>query len=336
MKTRHFTIPIFVPDLACPFTCIFCNQKKISGVQDVPEPVDVKTIIEKHLQTIPKNGSEIELGFFGGSFTGLPLQIQENYLKQVAPYLEQRVIKGIRLSTRPDFINKEILALLKSFGVSTIELGAQSFDDEVLKASGRGHTSKQIVKASEMIVSSGFRLGLQMMTGLPGDSLDKTINTAERIVKSGATETRIYPVLVIKETALELMYSQGKYSPLSLEEAVFRCAEVFRIFEKSNITILRMGLHPSEGLIDKTSLIAGPFHVSFKELVLTELWRQELERYTETNISEKIAITVAENQIKHAIGYNSSNRKMLEKKHKRVDFIGSSELNGRNFYADHN
>lgn len=336
MKTRHFTIPIFVPDLACPFTCIFCNQKKISGIQDIPAPADVKIIIDRHLQTIPKNGSVIELGFFGGSFTGLPLQIQGNYLKQVAPYLEQGVIKGIRLSTRPDFIKEDVLKLLKEYGVTTIELGAQSFDDEVLKASGRGHTSRQIVEASEMIVNSGFRLGLQMMTGLPGDSLDKTINTAESIVKCGAVETRIYPVLVIKDTALELMYNQGKYTPLLLEETVYRCAEAFRIFEKNSITILRMGLHPSEGLIDKTSLIAGPFHVSFKELVLTELWRQELERYAEINVSERIVIMVAEDQLKHAIGYNSSNRKMLEKKYKWVDFIGSSELNGRNFYADHN
>lgn len=334
MKTRHFTIPVFVPDLACPFTCIFCNQKKISGVQDVPGPECVKPIIDRHLQTIPLNGSEIELGFFGGSFTGIPLQMQEDYLKQATSYLEKGIIKGIRLSTRPDFINVKILDLLKSYGVSTIELGAQSFDDTVLKHSGRGHTSKQIIEASEMIVDSGFQLGLQMMTGLPGDTREKTIYTAESIVKYGASETRIYPVLVIKDTALETLYLTGKYKPLSLEEAVFLSAEAFRIFEKNNITILRMGLHPSEGLIGKTSLVAGPFHVSFKELVLSELWKQELERFTKDVASENIQITVAADQLKHAVGYSSANRKMLEHFYKHVDFIGSAELNGRTFYAD--
>ncbi len=335
MQTRHFTIPIFIPDLACPFTCIFCNQKTISGVQDVPSPDDVKAIIEKHLATIPQNDSEIELGFFGGSFTGLPLQMQKNYLLQVKHYLEMGIIKGIRLSTRPDFITEEILDMLKMHGVNTIELGAQSFDDEVLKASGRGHSAQQIIEASEMIIRRGFRLGLQMMTGLPGDTLEKTIHTAQSIVTCGASETRIYPVLVIKDTSLEVLYNKGKYEPLTLKEAVFRCAEVFRIFEKNNIIILRMGLHPSEGLIEKTSLIAGPFHVSFKELVLSELWKQEFQGITENNKSEKISITIAADQVKHAIGYESTNRRMLEKIFKHVDFIGSSELKQREFHADY-
>lgn len=300
------------------------------------KPEDVKAIVDKHLQTIPHNGSEIEPGFFDGSFTGLPLQIQENYLKQAASFRNNGIIKGIRLSTRPDFINTEILDLLKSYGVTTIEQGAQSFDEEVLKQSWRGHSAAQIIKASEMIVNSGFRLGLQMMTGLPGDTFEKTINTAENIVKCGASETRIYPALVIKDTAMETLYHQGKYTPLSLEEAVVRCAEVFRIFERNNITLLRMGLHPSEGLIDKTSLVAGPSHVSFKELVLSELWKHEFKRITENVSGENIQITVAEDQVKHAIGYSSSNRKMLNKFYKRVEFIGSSELSGRNYYADHN
>lgn len=336
MKSRHFTIPVFIPDLACPFACVFCNQKKISGVQSVPEPKDVKGIIERHLQTIPEKGSEIELGFFGGSFTGLPLRIQENYLKEVASYLKKGIIKGIRLSTRPDFITIGILNMLKSYGVSTIEIGAQSFDEEVLRKSGRGHSTSQIIGASEMIINSGFRLGLQMMIGLPGDTLEKTIHAAESVVKCGASETRIYPVLVIQDTVLEKLYRRGKYEPLSLEEAVFRCAKVFKIFEKTDITILRMGLHPSEGLIDKTSLVAGPFHVSFKELVLSELWKQEFKRITEEVVSENILITVPEDQLKHAIGYNSSNRNMLAKRYKKIDFIGCPELNGRNFYADHN
>ena len=175
---KHFTIPVFVPELACPNRCVFCNQHSISGCRQQPEPEEVREIVDKHLSTISSEDSHIEIGFFGGSFTGIELGLQEKYLSVAHAYLRAGKIRGIRLSTRPDYVNHEVLNLLKSYGVTTVELGAQSLDNEVLKLSGRGHTVADVEKASAMILSAGFKLGLQMMTGLPGDSPEKSIETA--------------------------------------------------------------------------------------------------------------------------------------------------------------
>ena len=188
---------------------------------------------------------------------------------------------------------KKYLQLLKAYHVSTIELGAQSMDDEVLQLSGRGHNSEGIFLASKMIKESGFSLGLQMMLGLPGDTLEKSIMTAKNIVALKADNTRIYPTLVIKDTELEILYKEKKYNPLSLEQAVEWAKEVYKIFEEANVTVLRMGLHPSEGLISGESLIAGPFHVSFGELVMTALWKDVLMELRYKEMKDEITIYVS-------------------------------------------
>ena len=233
MKKQHFNIPVFIPELACPFQCIYCNQQKISGRLKIPSPKEIDRIIIDHLNTISKNKSEIELAFFGGNFTGIPVNEQEEYLKLVQPYINSGQISGIRLSTRPDYINNKVLELLKKYNVKTIELGAQSLDDDVLKLSKRGHTAKDTERASEIILKAGFSLGLQMMIGLPGDTLGKSIFTAKKIIELGADNTRIYPALVIKDTKMEKMYAEGKYHPLSLEDAVRWSKELLLIFEKA-------------------------------------------------------------------------------------------------------
>ena len=334
MQKKHFTIPIFIPQLACPFQCIFCNQRSISGQLEEPSEKEIIETIEQYLLTIPKLNSEIEIGFFGGNFTGIEIEKQEKYLKTVQPYLESGKVQGIRLSTRPDYIDENILDLLKKYNVTTIELGAQSMDDEVLQLSGRGHKCEDIVNASKLIKEKGFSLGLQMMLGLPGDTIEKSISTAKKIIALNADNTRIYPTLIIKETELENIFHENKYNPLSLEQAVEWAKEVYKIFERTEIKILRMGLHPSDGLISGKSLIAGPFHVSFGELVMTALWKEELSSI-EKNDKENIIITVAENQINNAIGYNASNKKMLLEKFKNIRFITNSKLKGRDFYVDH-
>ncbi len=179
-KIRHYTIPIFIPMEACPFQCIFCDQKRISGRTIVPSSEDVINIINQHLSTLSEKNADIEIGFFGGTFTGLPKEKQRAYFDAVLPFIENRRIQGIRLSTRPDFISGKILDLLREYPVRTIELGAQSMDDEVLRTSGRGHTSMDIEIASRMILDAGFSLGLQMMIGLPGDTEEKSITTATK------------------------------------------------------------------------------------------------------------------------------------------------------------
>ena len=275
--------------------------------------------VKEHLETFPKGDKRVEIGFFGGSFTGLPLNEQESFLKIARPYLKDGLIHGIRLSTRPDYINQEILALLKKYHVTTIELGAQSVDDEVLKQSYRGHTAKQIETAAKMVLDAGFDLGLQMMIGLPGDTLEKALHTANKIIELKASCTRIYPTVVIKDTALHHWYKTGKFTPLSLTEAVSWTKHLLPLFEKSGVKVIRTGLHPSEGLLNGDELIDGPFHPSFKELVLTEIWFDRLNRIT-GNPQSKLVVTVPVKELNVAIGYRAKNRKMLQQKFTEVKF----------------
>ena len=311
MKTKHYNIPIFIPELACPFQCIYCNQKKISGQLKVLKPEDVKQIIDEHLTTIPYNNSIVNVAFFGGNFTGIPLQEQEEYLKIVQPYLSENKVHGIRLSTRPDYINNEVLDLLKKYNVTTIELGAQSMKDDVLRTSRRGHKVADTIQSSEKIKSYGFSLGLQMMVGLPGDNLENAVFTAKKIVELGADNTRIYPCIIIKDTKLEEYYYQKKYFPLTLDEAITQAKKVYLVFEKAGLTVLRIGLHPSENLLKGNDLIAGPFHQSFKELVFTEIWKDILLPLTKNPKKENIEIFVSPTEFNYAIGYNSKNKKKL-------------------------
>jgi len=335
MRQKHYTIPVFIPQLACPFQCIYCNQRNISGQQKVPSAKEIVKTIDKYLSTIPAENSYTEIGFFGGSFTGLPIVEQEMFLKIVQPYLESGDIKGIRLSTRPDYINENILEILKQFHVSTIELGAQSIDDEVLRLSGRGHTFKDIDRASRLINEYGFSLGLQMMLGLPGDTLEKSVNTAKAIVELYADNTRIYPTLVIKDTELEKLFRGNKYKPLSLDIAVEWTKEVYKIFEEAGVTVLRMGLHPSEGLISGKSLIAGPFHVSFGELVMTAIWKDVFNSLWKNLKMKSAVVAVPPEQLAYAIGYGASNKKMLLEHFKEIKFITDPLLKGRNYHVDY-
>lgn len=307
-KTSYRVIPIFIPQRACPFRCSYCNQFAIAGQGRVPAPEEVRTVIDTHLATMPAD-AEVRVAFFGGSFTGMPLEEQDAYLKVSQPYLQSGRVRGIQLSTRPDYITPEVLLLLQRYGVTLIELGAQSLDDEVLKQVGRGHTVAQVRAASQMITEAGFSLGLQMMIGLPGDTKEKSMHTAETIVELGASCTRIYPTLVVKDTLLARQYRQGLYQPLDLETAVEWCKDLYRYFTGQGVTILRMGLHPSEGLLSGTDYLAGPFHVSFKELVLTALWRDRLAQIVADAPDGPVVVKVPAEEINYAVGYGSANKK---------------------------
>jgi histone acetyltransferase (RNA polymerase elongator complex component) len=223
------------------------------------------------------------------------------------------------------------LVVLKKYRVSTIELGAQSMDDEVLTKSFRGHTAKQTEEASKMILENGFELGLQMMIGLPGDTLEKSISTAKKIIELGAANTRIYPAVVIKGTAMHTWYMNGKYTPLSMDEAIQWSAQILPLFEEAEVKVLRVGLHPSEGLLSGHELVAGPFHQSFKELVLTEIWNQQLQPLTEYNEARKLTVFISPKELNYAIGYGAKNREMLLKKFDSVSFVAQPSLRGRSF-----
>lgn len=321
MAVKHSNIPIFIPELACPHQCIFCNQAKISGQLQIPQPQEVPLIIETHLATM-NDGREIEVAFFGGSFTGIPLNLQEQYLAQAYAYLQQGRIHGIRLSTRPDYINKEVIELLKRYGVTTIELGAQSTNDDVLLASGRGHKSEAIRSASRQILDNGFHLGLQMMIGLPHDTYERSSQTVDDIIALGADNTRIYPTLVIKGTKLAELYESGRYQPLSLDEAVRWAKDFYLRFESKGVNILRVGLHASEELSPDKSLLAGPYHKSFKELMMTEIWSDILHKELHDKQNEQLTLEIHPSQINYAWGYAGKNKRWFEEKGLEIKIIG--------------
>lgn len=297
----------------------------------MPTPYEARTIIERNLATIPRH-YDIQIAFFGGSFTCLPLETQKAYLQVAQPFIENKLVSGIRISTRPDYIDDDILKMLKSFHVTDIELGAQSTNDTVLKRSGRGHNKKAIIDASKKINAHGFQLGLQMMLGLPGDTFETALQTAQDIIAFGAKTTRIYPTLVVADTPLAKLYEQGKYNPLTLSQAVAWTTEIYTFFVKNNIIVLKVGLHPNKDFTSNKYLLAGPFHQSFKELVLSNIWHNNFKYLLEKiPTSKNITIFVPHNEINNAIGYNSQNRNELLKIYKNVTFRIDSALQDYEF-----
>lgn len=324
MKSKkHCNIPIFIPQLACPYQCVFCNQEIISATFSIPKPNEIATIIDTYLETIPNN-TEINIAFFGGSFTGIPKIEMIAYLQAAYDYVKAGKVQGIRLSTKPDYITDEILDILEKYGVTSIELGAQSTNNKVLLKSGRGHKFDVIEKAANLIRKRDFELGLQMMIGLPFDTLELSLQTAKDIVRLGADTTRIYPTIVIKGTVLEKMYETGNYKVLSLDEAILWSKEVLKIFNAASVKVLRVGLHPSEELESGKSFVAGPIHPSFKEMVLTDLWGDILHEKLEKK-GQSIA-SVSSKQLNYAIGYKGKNRNDLKMKGYDINFIADSFL----------
>ena len=320
--TKHYNIPIFLPELACPYRCVYCNQFSITGLNDIVKAEDVKHIIDNHLASFKEKNRFVEVAFFGGNFTGLPLQMQNDYLEAVQPYLDKGLINGIRCSTRPDYITQQRVKEIKQLGMLNIELGAQSTNDEVLRLCKRGHSHDDIVEASQIILFEGITLGLQMMIGLPSSSEATDMQTAHDIVKLGAKETRIYPCIVVKDTELAAMYQSGEYEALTIEDAVRRSARLYTYFNENDVKVLRIGLHTSDEL-DNEAYVAGPYHKNFAEMVLSNIWKEKL-----TNIkteSKNIIISVPESQINHAIGWKGENKKLLLERFESVEFKANDE-----------
>ena len=268
---KHANIPIFIPHKGCPHDCIFCNQKKIAGQIKAPDVDEIKDFIEKSLKTVDKN-KEIQIAFFGGSFTGIDKEEMISYLKTAYFYIEKGYVSGIRISTRPDYIDKRILDILKKYGVNSIELGVQSMDNKVLSLCERGHTSKDVIDAVKLIKEYDFELVLQMMCNLYGSKHDDVFETGKKIAALKPDGVRIYPTMVIKNTALEQLYRSGKYIPENLENTVEICAKLYMLFYENNINVLRMGLYSDRELIEEGNIVAGCFHPSFGELVFSKIY----------------------------------------------------------------
>lgn len=271
-EMKHKTIPIFIPHMGCPNDCSFCNQRKITGASTTVTKEMVNSQIEEALSTVSLGEDFTEIGFFGGSFTGIEKDIQNDFLSVAKKYVDMGKVQAIRLSTRPDYIDDGILKNLKSFGVTTIELGAQSMDDGVLIKNRRGHMEKDTIAASNLIKKYGINLGLQMMTGLYGDSDETCINSLEKIIALKPDCVRIYPTLVLRDTYLDELYKAGKYTPQTLDDAVNLCADLKERFDEENIPVIRIGLMASDNINPDVDVVAGPYHPSVGELVMSEIY----------------------------------------------------------------
>ena len=310
---KEYIIPIFVPHLGCPNDCTFCNQKKISGQTKNVKAEDVKNTIEYYLNNFKDDNKYIEVAFFGGSFTGIDVDKQKELLSVAYEYIKNKKIDSIRISTRPDYINKEILKMLKSYGVKTIELGVQSTNDYILNKSKRGHTFEDVRKASKLIRKNGFILGHQMMVGLPESTRQDEINTAKDLVKLKPKIVRIYPVLVIKGTQLEKDYESGEYTPLTVEQAVETAKDLLVLFNKKKINVIRIGLQNTNEITDpnskKSQVVAGPYHPAFRQLVESRLWYDNIAneiKKVNSNVTH-IQIDVNPSDINNAVGHKRIN-----------------------------
>lgn len=302
-------IPIFIPHVGCPHDCIFCNQKKIAGTISPVEAGEVSLIISDSL----KNARlPAEVAFYGGSFTAIEKDLMVRYLDAVSPFISDGIVSGIRLSTRPDCINEEVLQILKKYDVHTIELGAQSMDDAVLLKSGRGHTSADTENAAKLIKSSGFSLILQMMTHLPGSNDALDIETAKRIAALSPDGVRVYPTVVIRNTGLETLWLEGKYTPSTPEEAAELGADILEIFEAADIPVIRFGLNPTDELSGGEAL-AGAYHPALGEMARSQLLlrRAKCEIENLALRGGEIIISVNPSSISAMSGLKKENKKKL-------------------------
>lgn len=263
-KKKQLIIPIFIPQYGCPHQCVFCNQKTISGMEKPPDAAYVLDTVNAYLKTWKGSGKR-EVAFYGGSFTGLDMAVQEAFLSAAYKFISNGLIDSVRVSTRPDYITDEGLLLLKSYRVETVELGVQSMSDEILRLSGRGHTADDTALAVKALKKHGFQVGLQFMPGLPGDTCETILYTADRIIELQPDFVRIYPTIVVKDTPLEKMYLTGLYKPWSLAEMMDICKKLVSLFNAKGIPIIRLGLHHTETL--EHGILAGPYHPSFRNLL---------------------------------------------------------------------
>ena len=269
MSARAYIVPVFVPHWGCPHACVFCNQRRISGANKPASAGDVKNAIQRAAAFLPKGGKR-QLAFYGGSFTAIPVPEQEALLGAAKEALDRGEIDVVRLSTRPDAIDDTVLARLKRYGVETVELGAQSMDDEVLRRAERGHTAQDVERASRLIKAAGFRLILQMMTGLPGATDESDIETARRLVALRPDGVRVYPTVIVRDTALFDLWQAGEYREHTVEDAVRVCAKIVPLFEAAGIPIIRLGLNPTEELSGGAA-VGGAYHPALGELVKSRI-----------------------------------------------------------------
>ena len=335
---RHINIPIFIPHMGCPNMCVFCNQRSISGKISF-DISSVEREIDEALSTT-NNDDFVEIAFFGGSFTGIDRDLMISLLSLAQAYIDKGRVSSIRLSTRPDYIDKEILDILSSYGVGTIELGLQSMDDEVLQKTKRGHTAECVENACKMIKERGFSLIGQMMIGLPNSNVEKEIYTAQRICDLGADGARIYPTVVFYQTELCQMMESGVYNPLSNEDAIERTKEALKVFVERGVPCIRVGLQSGENLSDATHVAGGANHSAIGEMSMSALYFDkicaELDKIDKEKMPQNINIWCAKGEVSKIVGQKRKNIEKICQKYgiKRVKVLEKNELLSYNIIID--
>lgn len=320
---KKYNVALFVPHAGCPHQCAFCNQKSISGKLKSVTPEDVEKAVKVAVDSAP--GSDGEIAFFGGSFTAVDRTYMLTLLQSAKKFVSMGLFKGIRISTRPDAVDEEICNILKENLVTSVELGCQSMDDEVLLANRRGHTAKDVENATRLLKKYGFEVGHQMMTGLYKSSCEKDIETAEKIIALSPDTVRIYPTVVLENTALCRLYRQGEYEVMSERQTVALCAELLEMFEKNNIPVIRMGLHSGGGVED--GYVAGFYHPAFRQLCESEIYLKKILREIEKCKINKgnIIVKTAPSAVSSTIGQKKSNLLFLKERGYSVKVVPDGE-----------
>ncbi len=320
----HANIPIFVPHVGCPHSCSFCNQRVISGKVHVPDAQETAEICADALRHLSQKYDSVEIAFFGGSFTAISQDLMISLLESAARFLADKRVSGIRVSTRPDAINNEKLDILKYYGVTAIELGAQSMYNKVLEQNRRGHTAEDVVMASALVREYGFELGLQMMTGLWGSNSQMDCETGRQIAKIKPDTVRIYPTVVIQGTELEQKMQSGEYLPQSLEEAVETAAWLLELFESSGIRVIRLGLHASELLEGKAG--GGVYHPAMGELSRSRIYYKKLLEQLNQSTCKRVKLYALPQKISQIIGQKRCNIEALQQQGYQIEVISQQDL----------
>ena len=320
MKT-HAIIPVFIPHEGCPHDCIFCNQKAITARTKSPTMQETEELIERNLRTIEANPNirTKEIAFYGGSFTAIPIERQTAYLEIAERFKKAGRIDKIHMSTRPDYIDEKILDNLKAHGTDIIELGVQSFDPEVLRRSARGHTAEDVYKASDLIKSYGIELGIQLMTGLPSDTYEKCMYSAEQTVKIAPAIARIYPAVVLENTAMCRMYRRGEYVPPDLKQSVMTVKDMYRRLKDAGINVIRIGLKSTDIIKTEDGAVVGGYHPAFRQLVESEIAREDLENQLDGDTHGRVRFISNPVSFSNMIGNKASNRKYFAGKYPDLD-----------------
>ncbi|MFA7661442.1 MAG: radical SAM protein [Anaerovoracaceae bacterium] len=322
MKT-HVIIPIFITHKGCPHQCVFCNQHQITG----GKKQDPEQIIHRYLSTLKREElHHLELAFYGGSFTAIPEEEQEYCLKLAKSYKDRGIITAIHLSTRPDYMGEKVLDRLCRYEVDVVELGVQSFHPQVLEQSGRGHTAAQVEEACRFIQERGIHLGIQLMVGLPGDSPERCVYSAEKTVEMGPQLARIYPTAVLKGTPLYDMCEKDLFVPWDLQSSVQTACDMVKIIRGAEIPVIRMGLKASDILMDKEEVVAGTFHPSYRQLVESQLLKERMEeslrstlRKTE-GVHQRVHFSANDKGFSYLVGYKKSNKEYFANTYPGLDF----------------